>query len=76
MLLALALARPQSGDAKEVEFMSGKEKIKSSVSGSRTKITINGKPDKRKNLKAGMNCELSYDPQNDTNELKTMACEG
>ncbi|MEX0852387.1 MAG: hypothetical protein WD036_03765, partial [Bauldia sp.] len=63
-------------DGKEVEFMSGEAAVKAAVSGSRTTITINGKEDERGNLKAGMTCEMSYDPQNEETELKTMACEG
>ena len=61
---------------KEVEFMSGDASMKASVSGSRTKITIDGKDDKRGNLKVGMTCEISFDPQNPDHELASMACGG
>ncbi|MDH3240417.1 MAG: tripartite tricarboxylate transporter substrate binding protein, partial [Alphaproteobacteria bacterium] len=37
----------------------GKE-IVAKVSGSRTKVSIDGKPDKRKNVKAGMTCTFVY----------------
>ena len=37
----------------------GKE-IKANISGSRTKVTLNGKPDKRKNVKPGMTCTFVY----------------
>jgi len=60
---------------KEIGFKSGEEDIAAKVSGSRTKIKINGADANRKELKAGMMCEISYDPQNEDNEPKTMACE-
>jgi tripartite-type tricarboxylate transporter receptor subunit TctC len=65
-----------SDDHKKIQFKSGDETIKAKISGSRTAITINGDKAKRKALKAGMLCEISYDPQNENNEPKKMACEG
>ncbi len=37
----------------------GKE-VKTKISRSRTEVTINGKPDKRKNIKPGMTCTFNY----------------
>jgi hypothetical protein len=34
--------------------------VTTEISGSRTKLTINGKPAKRKELKVGMSCEIVY----------------
>jgi tripartite-type tricarboxylate transporter receptor subunit TctC len=34
--------------------------IKAKISGSRTKVTLNGKPNKRKNVKPGMTCTFVY----------------
>lgn len=65
-----------SPDGKKIKFKSGEETIKAKVSGSRTQITINGAQGKRKQLKAGMVCEIAYDPKNEDNEPKKMACEG
>lgn len=63
-------------DGKKIKFQSGDATIKAKVSGSRTAITINGEEAKRKKLKTGMVCEISYDPENEDNEPKKMACEG
>jgi hypothetical protein len=60
---------------KEIGFKSGDEDIEAKVSGSRTKIKINGADANRKALKVGMVCEIAYDPQNEDNEPKTMGCE-
>ncbi len=51
----------------------GGKKVKSKVSGSRTKITIAGKAAKRKKLKNGMTCNISYVPGG-RNEPKTLDC--
>ena len=63
-------------EGKKIKFQSGDATIKAKVSGSRTAITINGEEAKRKKLKTGMVCEISYDPENEDNEPKKMACEG
>ena len=47
--------------------------VKSKVSGSRTMITISGKDDKRKSLKAGMVCAIKYTPGK-KNEPKMLDC--
>jgi hypothetical protein len=62
-------------DGKTIEFRSGDADIKAAVSGSRTKITIDGAESEREQLKAGMRCEITYDPQNEDNEPKTLVCE-
>jgi hypothetical protein len=60
---------------KTVTFMSGDAKIKSKVSGSRSKVTINGAAADRKDLKEGMVCAITYKPGGE-NEPTTMDCEG
>jgi tripartite-type tricarboxylate transporter receptor subunit TctC len=57
-----------------IEFESGSETIKAKISGSRTMLTIDGAEEKRKKLVVGMVCEIEYDPENDKNEPKAMAC--
>ena len=61
---------------KIIRFKSGDAEIEAKVSGSRTAITIDGAQADRKLLKPGMICEITYDPQSDKNEPKTMACKG
>ena len=51
----------------------GGKKVKSKVSGSRTKIKIAGKKANRKKLKAGMSCKIAF-VRGKRNEPKTMAC--
>jgi hypothetical protein len=51
----------------------GGKKVKSKVSGSRTKIKIAGKKAKRKKLKTGMKCKIDYKPGG-RNEPKTLDC--
>jgi hypothetical protein len=60
-------------DGREFTFKHGGSVVKSKVSGSRTKIIINGKPGKRTELKAGMACEIDYKPGGD-NEPITVDC--
>ncbi len=57
-----------------VEFKAGDDVVKAKISGSRTRITIDGKDAKRKKLEVGMNCAIEYDPQHEDNEPKSMAC--
>lgn len=49
------------------------KKITSEPSGSRTKITIAGKEGKREDLKAGLNCDITYKPDGDM-EPSLIAC--
>jgi hypothetical protein len=62
-----------SPDGRVITFKDSGKDIKSKISGSRTKITIGGKPGKRSALKAGMPCEIDYKPGGD-NEPKTIDC--
>ncbi len=56
-------------------FISYKGKdVKAKVSGSRTKVTINGKKDKRKNIKVGMTCTFTYPSAG--SEAKRVDCKG
>jgi tripartite-type tricarboxylate transporter receptor subunit TctC len=48
--------------------------VKAKVSGSRTKVTINGKKDKRKNIKVGMTCTFLYPSAG--SEAKKVDCKG
>jgi tripartite-type tricarboxylate transporter receptor subunit TctC len=61
-------------DGKTIEFKSGEADIKAAVSGSRTKITIDGAEAEREQLKAGMRCEITYDPQHEENEPQSLVC--
>jgi tripartite-type tricarboxylate transporter receptor subunit TctC len=63
-----------SPDGKEIEFKSGDTDVKAAVSGSRTTITIDGAEAERDQLKAGMTCEISYDPQHEENEPQSLVC--
>ena len=58
---------------KKIAFEFEGATIKSKVSGSRTKITIAGKDDKRKSLKVGMVCAIKYTP-GDKNEPNMLDC--
>jgi tripartite-type tricarboxylate transporter receptor subunit TctC len=62
-----------SDKGKKIRFMSGEEKTKSKVSGSRTKVVIGGKEADRKNLKSGMLCTIEYIPGGN-NEPKLLDC--
>lgn len=63
-----------SDDGREVEFMSGDEKIRSKISGSRTEIKLNGEKAKRSVLQNGMNCEIEFAPDDAENEPKYLFC--
>jgi tripartite-type tricarboxylate transporter receptor subunit TctC len=65
-----------SDGGREIVFKSGEETVKAGVSGSRTQVTIGGNEAKRDQLKAGMACEIEYDPANEDNEPARVACEG
>ena len=61
-------------DGKKISFIGADgSTIKSKVSGSRTKIVINGAESKRKKLKAGMTCDISYKP-GEKNEPSLLDC--
>jgi tripartite-type tricarboxylate transporter receptor subunit TctC len=63
-----------SSDGRWITFKDGGGKtIKAKISGSRTKIELAGKPVKRKALKVGMGCDISYVPGSN-NEPKTIDC--
>jgi len=63
-----------SPDGRDIEFAGPDGKpVKSKVSGSRTKVVIAGKDAKRKELKAGMNCDIEYTP-GDGNEPSLVSC--
>ncbi len=49
-------------------------KVKSKVSGSRTKVMIGGKKTDRENLKAGMTCDISYKKDGKKNEPSMLSC--
>ena len=51
----------------------GKE-VRAKVSGSRTKITVNGKKAKRKAIKKGMTCTFNYPGPGE--EAKNIDCKG
>jgi tripartite-type tricarboxylate transporter receptor subunit TctC len=61
-------------DGRWVTYKDGSGKsVKSKISGSRTKITVNGKKVKRKALKLGMSCDITYKPGK-RNEPTMMKC--
>jgi len=62
-----------SPDGRKISFSHNGKTINSKVSGSRTKITVGGKPAKRKSLKPGMACEIDY-KAGGNNEPKTIDC--
>lgn len=45
---------------REIRFTAGGKKAKAAISGSGTKVTVNGQPAKRGDIKAGMTCEVDY----------------
>ncbi len=60
---------------KKVTFQSGSETVTSNVSGSRTQVEIDGKAAERKDLKAGMACEIEYESSGEF-ESKIIRCGG
>jgi tripartite-type tricarboxylate transporter receptor subunit TctC len=65
-----------SPDGKKISFNGeGGKAVKSKVSGSRTKITINGAGANRKSLAMGMDCDITYAPS-DKNEPSILDCKG
>lgn len=62
-------------DGKNITFKgAGGSTVKSKVSGSRTKIKIGGKDSDRKNLKAGMTCDITYKTDGKKNEPSILDC--
>lgn len=59
---------------KQFTFNSGDEVITSEISGSRTKLTLDGKDAVRDALTVGMVCDIEYNPTNEVNEPVAMAC--
>lgn len=57
-------------DGRKVSFEAGAKKGRLDVSSSGTKVTIGGKAAKRKQLKAGLNCEFAFEGT----AAKTIAC--
>jgi hypothetical protein len=67
-LAALAVAERE----RWLHFKVGNETHKSKVSGSRTQITLGGKPARRSKLKVGMNCAVTYGGNG--SEAKMVVC--
>lgn len=62
-------------DGKNITFKDASgNTVKSKVSGSRTKIKIGGSDSDRKNLKAGMNCDITYKMDGKKNEPSMLSC--
>jgi len=59
---------------KLIKFPGTGAQVASAISKSRTKITIGGKEADRKNLKAGMDCTIEYNPGNAENEASKVDC--
>ena len=59
---------------KVIKFQGKGSQVSSSISKSRTKITIGGKDAKRGDLKAGMNCTVEYNPGHKEREASLVAC--
>ena len=49
--------------------------VKSKISSSRTKLTIDGYEAKRTKLKAGMKCDITYVMKGDRNEPSVVSCQ-
>ena len=63
------------GEGSWIEFKGADgNMVKSKISSSRTKLTIGGKEDKRKNLKAGMTCDITYVMKGERNEPSMVSC--
>lgn len=61
---------------KEVTFIADGEESTGEISGSRTKVTLNGADAERGDLAVGMKCELTYDPAGSPIEFTAVACTG
>ena len=59
---------------KVIKFQGKGAQVSSSISKSRTKITIAGKESKRSNLKAGMDCTVEFNPGHEEREASKVDC--
>lgn len=59
---------------KQISFNSGDAVVESKVSGSRTAVKIDGADADRKQLAAGMQCKIEYNPQAEGNEPTALGC--
>ncbi len=59
---------------KQISFNSGDAVVESKVSGSRTAVKIDGSDANRKELVAGMQCKIEYNPEADGNEPTSLDC--
>jgi len=59
---------------KLIKFQGKGAQVASSISKSRTKITIGGKESKRSKLKAGLDCTIEYNPGHAENEASKVDC--
>lgn len=67
---ALTAVKPRG---REISFKDGNETHSTTLSGSRSKVTVGGKPAKREELKAGMSCSITYG--GDKTEASLVACD-
>lgn len=61
---------------KEVTFSAEGSETMGEVSGSRTKVSVNGADAERGDLAVGMSCEFTYDPAGEPIEFTAVACTG
>jgi len=61
-------------EGKIIKFQGKKGQISSSISKSRTKVSIGGKEAKRSKLKAGMECAIEYNPGHEKREASKVDC--
>ncbi len=61
------------GKGRRIEFMEKGKRVQASLSGGGTKVTIGGKRVKGRQLKAGMDCAITY--EGDRTVAKTVACD-
>lgn len=61
---------------KLVTFMSGDAQVTGEISGSRTKVTLNGAEAGRGDLAVGMTCDIVFDPAHEANEFSSIDCTG
>ena len=63
-----------SNKGKVIKFQGKKGQVSSSISKSRTKVSIGGKEAKRGELKAGMECAIEYNPGHEEREASKVDC--
>ncbi|MBD3763430.1 MAG: hypothetical protein IE927_01465 [Rhodobacterales bacterium] len=66
--------RAVENDGREVKTSDNGTEVVLEPSGSRTAITVNGAEAMRGALRAGMTCDIEYDPAAEGNEPKKIAC--